>query len=90
MSDLAIFLAFVALLLVVAVVLGLRQRAKWRALDEAAKQPPKYWVGVTVYEGESETAAAAAYAELQNQQHTLPGDREWMNGATHVRTFKVV
>lgn len=51
---------------------------------------PQYWVGISVYEGGDPDAAAAAFEQLQQQEHQLPGDREWMSGDRHVRKFKVV
>lgn len=61
---------------------------RWPASKSTA---PKYWVGISVYEGEDPAAAADAYREMQSQYHTLPGQREWMLGEKYVRIpFKVV
>lgn len=58
--------------------------------DPAEPAPPQYWVGISVYEGGDHDAAADAYESLKQQEHQLPGDREWMSGTNHVRKFKVV
>lgn len=59
-------------------------------LTAAPATLPKYWVGVSTYEGDSEADAKAAFAALQDQLHTLPGRRELMQGDRCVASFKVV
>lgn len=89
MSELTFALG--ALLIVVAVfVAGILVGKRVSAPDPADKAAPQYWVGISVYEGGDQDAAAKAYAQLQQQEHQLPGDREWMSGDRHVRKFKVV
>lgn len=90
-KELGMFVGFLAVLIGSGTWFVIRSRAAQRRIKaevarrkaEAAK-PPTYWVGISVYEGPDRAAADAAFKAMQNQQHTLPGNREMMQGDSHV------
>lgn len=88
-KELALFLGFVACLIVGGAGFVIRSRAAQHRMQlEAARRKaealPAYWVGISVYEGTDRAAAEAAFKAMQGQNHTLPGNREMMVGDSHV------
>lgn len=54
------------------------------------EEQPLYWVGITRYEGPDPKAAEQEFMKLRDEAERIPGDVEWMNGASKVRAFRVV